>query len=355
MQLLRTLAIVVWLAGATTWTLSAEDKVFFMELPPNVLPAAVGGNAFAVAGVYYSPPGGLLWMPTSGDRRIGGIGVAGISLDGKTIAGTVFDSQLLQNAAIWTGGTEWRLLGPILRGARPCDNLLTSSYGATRDGKAVVGLGWDGCNYAHGFRWEESTGMVDLGSLNARSTRANGISDDGKVIVGFGEHETGVRIATKWVSLRQEFINGPAGPLGEARGTNNDGSIIVGDICSFLDVRNRAWKWTARGGVTCYEVPRPSTVPLAGRPIMSTVSNDGRVIGGSYTFGLDAEALLWIDDEVHFLKDYLRANGHPNAFEGWVNTGFITAVSPDGRTVVGYGAGRTTFQGYLIILPELER
>ena len=44
----------------------------------------------------------------------------------------------------------------------------------------------------------------------------------------------------------------------------------------------------------------------------------------------------------------------PDAFEGWINTGFVQSVTPDGRTLVGYGAGPTTFQGYMVVLPELD-
>jgi hypothetical protein len=87
---------------------------------------------------------------------------------------------------------------------------------------------------------------------------------------------------------------------------------------------------------------------------MYATSEDGRVVVGAFTFGLDSEALVWIDGEVHFLKDYLAANGLPDAFRGWVNTGFLTGVSGDGRTLVGYGAGPTGFQGYLVILPERD-
>ena len=38
------------------------------------------------------------------------------------------------------------------------------------------------------------------------------------------------------------------------------------------------------------------------------------------------------------MKDYLRANGVPDAFTGWINTGSIADVSPDGRILVGRGA-----------------
>jgi hypothetical protein len=76
-------------------------------------------------------------------------------------------------------------------------------------------------------------------------------------------------------------------------------------------------------------------------------------MGGSYSFGLDSESLLWLDGQVYFLRDYLRQNGLPDAFDGWVNTGFVTDVSPDGRTLVGYGAGPRTFQGFMVLLPKL--
>ena len=86
---------------------------------------------------------------------------------------------------------RWRLLGPIRPNAAPCDTSLTGAYGATDDGSVVVGLGWDGCNYARGFRWSAANGMVDLGSANGRSTRANAISNDGRTIVGWTTAATG--------------------------------------------------------------------------------------------------------------------------------------------------------------------
>jgi hypothetical protein len=83
-------------------------------------------------------------------------------------------------------------------------------------------------------------------------------------------------------------------------------------------------------------------------------SDDGRVMVGAFSFGLDSEALLWLDGQPFFLRDYLRANGVPNAFDGWVNTGFLVGVTPDGRTLVGHGAGPRAFQGYMVVLPERD-
>ena len=71
---------------------------------------------------------------------------------------------------------------------------------------------------------------------------------------------------------------------------------------------------------------------------------------GAQSFGLESEAVLWIDRSPSYLKDYLKAHGVPTVFDGWVNTGFITGVSPNGRILVGHGAGPKGFQGYLVIL-----
>jgi uncharacterized membrane protein len=220
----------------------------------------------------------------------------------------------------------------------------------------VVGLGWDGCAVAHAFRWEESTGMVDLGSTTpGGSSRANNVSGDGQVVVGWQEDATGFRRGAKWVGRAQELIRGPIGVVGEAFGANRDGSLIVGANCNPADPTPSAWSWTAAGGVACHPVPRPpGLVAPFYQAVMRAASEDGRVIVGSYSFGLESESLVWFDGEVLFLKDYLRANGVPDAFEGWVNTGFALAVTPDGRTLVGYGAGPRTFQGFMVVLPELQ-
>jgi uncharacterized membrane protein len=274
-----------------------------------------------------------------------------------TIAGNAGDALGVENAAIWTGGTTWRLLGSVTPTAAPCDLLLSSVFGASADAKVLVGLAWDGCRFARAFRWEQSTGMVNLGSLSGTSTRANGVSGDGQVVVGWETDVTGSRRAAKWVRGAEQIITGPTGGLlGEAFAANHDGSIIVGKGCTPEQptAPSSAWVWRAdRNVVTCYPVTAPATLPPQPyQTVMQVTSDDGRVIGGAFTFGLDSEALIWLDGQSYFLKDYLRQHGLPDAFRGWVNTGFITGVTPDGRTLVGAGAGPAAFQGYMVILPD---
>jgi probable HAF family extracellular repeat protein len=296
-------------------------------------------------------------MPTMGTRAIGGVQAVAVSRDGQTIVGRSLNAAGIEEAAIWQGGTTWRRLGSIVQNARPCDRLLSGAFGASDDGRVVVGLAWNGCSVARAFRWEQSTGMVDLGTLSGRSTRANSVSGDGRVVVGWEVAPTGPREGARWVDGREELIKGPTGAaVGEAFGANRDGSLIVGTNCDWTDFTppETAWTWTAREGVKCFPVPRPRELPnLPYQALMRSTSDDGRVIGGAFSFGLESEALVWFDGELFFLRDYLRANGLPDAFDGWINTGFVNGVSSDGRTLVGFGAGPRTFQGYIVVLPEL--
>ena len=340
-------AVLLLLALALTRTAQSADQTLFIELPIGVMPADVSASAVVVGS--YRPLRGFFWMPTTRDIDIGGVSAAGVSRDGRTIVGTALDAARREQAAIWVRSAEWRLLGSIVPNAAPCDALLSSSYGVNDDGTVVVGLAWNGCSIARAFRWEESTGMVDLGStVEGRSSRANAVSGDGKIVVGWQDAATGFRQGARWANGRQELFTGPVGVVGEAEAANHDGSVVVGQVCRPGGTDQSAWIWTSRDGLQCLAPPRLG-LPLFKIGIALATSDDGRVIGGAQSFGLESEALIWINREGSYLKDYLRANGVPNAFEGWVNTGFITGVSPDGRVLVGYGAGPRDFQGYVVI------
>jgi probable HAF family extracellular repeat protein len=290
-------------------------------------------------------------MPTTEDIFIGGgVGAYAVSRDGRTIVGSALDSRRVAQAAIWQRGTEWRLLGSIRPNAAPCADLLSDGRGASADGKIVVGLAYDGCSVVRAFRWEEATGVVDLGTLVAnRSTVANGVSADGRVIVGYQQRSDGIRQGAQWVDRKEEVFVSPAGAhVGDAFGVNRNGSIVVGQNCRPIDPSDQdAWIWTAEEGIVCLAVPGRR---LGAEGLALSTSDDGRVIGGALGEGLDSEAVIWIDRKPAFLKDYLRANGVPNAFDRWVNTGFITSMTADGRVLVGFGAGPKDFTGFIVIL-----
>ena len=346
--------VVALLLLAPTLTAGAADKTLFIELEQrgSPLPSAVTGNGATIVG-NFGAGGGFYWMPTTGVIFNGGRTAAAISADGRTIVGAARDAQGVENAAIWLRATEWRLLGGFA-GAPPCFLDLSTALDTSRDGKVIVGFAWRVCGTVHAFRWEESTGMVDLGStVPGASSHAQAVSGDGRVIVGSQEVRS-FDVGVRWIDGRQERIPGEEGFVGIAYNANNDGSIVVGRQCRPAANDQTAWIWKAGEGTRCLPMPvrRPSDLTLG---YAKAASDDGRVVVGSQRIGTaDSEAVIWIDGSPSYLKAYLRANGVPDAFERWFNTGEITDVSPDGRILVGWGAAPGGLRGYLVILGEAE-
>ena len=352
--------ILVLLMVVPALSARAANQTLLIEIEPRteLFPSGVSGAGAVVAGTF---AGGraFYWMPTTGVISIGGIQASAVSKDGRRIVGVALDTGRIQQAAIWLRAAEWRLLGSFPN-AVPCDSNLSSAHGVSGDGRVVVGLGYNGCTVAHAFKWEESTGMVDLGtSVAGRPSLATGVSADGNVVVGYQERADSFRQAARWVDRRQELIpgvQGSVGFVGTAQATNHDGSIVIGRICRpGQESDQSAWVWSSRDGTRCLPAPRlrPSPGPIIQVTALGT-SDDGRVIGGGQNVGgsVDSNAIIWIDGAGSYLKDYLQANGVPNAFADWVNTGEITDVSPDGRVLVGWGAAPRGFRGYIVILGD---
>ena len=350
--------ILALLMLAPTWSGEASDKTVLIELEARsgAQPLSVSaGGAVVVGGL--GTGGGFYWMPTSGVIFTGGLFATKVSRDGKVIVGQAIDARLRQ-AAIWQRGTEWRSLGSFPN-ALPCDSFLSSANDTSRDGKVVVGYARNGCEVSHAFRWEESTGMVDLGSnVAGRGSFALGVSADGQVAVGYQEQATGFTEGAKWIGTRQERVPGPDGFVGTANAANLDGSIVVGRICRPMAERpsdpdfQSAWVWT-RDGTQCLAAPRLRASP---GPLIiveaNATSDDGSVIGGSQAVASspDSDAIIWIDRKPAYLKDFLQINGVPDAFSTWINTGAIRGISPDGRVLVGTGAALGGFRGYIVVL-----
>jgi hypothetical protein len=333
-------------------------------------PTSVGQNGFIVAGDF-TEGGAFQWMPTSGVTLVGGgLGTGYISRDGKAMAGTVIDLNKIQQAARWDGERSWRTLGPLVPNAVPCQQSLSFATGTSGDGRLIVGGGWYGtnpaspCDLATAFRWEESTGYVLLPTQDGDFTRAQAVSADGHVVVGFDTALNGLRRGVKWVDGKHELIRGPLGEVVSAWAVNRDGTVIGGSGCTF-DLPNQppsAWSWTAAGGVKCHTAEPPPWVRWVRGNNYNTyiyaVSDDGRVLAGDIQFDTaqgEEESVIWFDGEPVYLRDYLRANGYPDAFMDQLNTGKITAVSADGRVLVGHNAGIAgpNRWGFIVILPEL--
>ena len=334
-------------------------------------PTSVGQNGFIVAGDFIEG-GAFQWMPTSGVTLVGGLlGTGYISRDGKAMAGTVLDPNKIQHAARWEGGRSWRILGPLVPNAVPCQQTASFATGTSGDGRVIVGGGRYGtnpataCDFLSAFRWEESTGYVLMPSQDGDFTRANAVSADGRVVVGIDAAVTGPTRGVKWVDGTAELIKGPLGNVVTAGAVNRDGSVTAGAGCSptLPNQPPNAWSWTVAGGVKCHTAEPPPWVRWVRGNNYNTyiyaVSDDGRVLAGDIQFDTaqgDEESVVWFDGEPVYLRDYLRDHGYPDAFKDQLNTGKITAVSADGRVLVGHNAGIAgpNRWGFIVILPAQD-
>ena len=334
-------------------------------------PTSVGQNGFIVAGDF-TEGGAFYWMPTSGVTLVGG-GQGYVSRDGTAMVGSMADLNRIQQAVKWEGGRSWRMLGPLVPNALPCDSSASFAMATSADGHVVVGGGHYGtnaasaCSFFTAFRWEESTGYSLMPSQGGTYTRAHGVSADGRVVVGIDAATSGLWRGVKWVGGGHEFIQGPLGNVVSAWAVNRDGTVIAGSGCT-VDLPNQppsAWSWTPAGGVKCHTAEPPPWVRWVRgnnyNNYIYAVSDDGRVMGGAIHFDIAAgeeESVVWFDGEPVYLRDYLRSHGYPDAFKDHANTGRITAISPDGRVLVGHNGGvfgAINRNGFIVVLPELDK
>ncbi len=317
------------LSIAAVWILPTTVAATpFEDLGLNLFPDGCTPDGDTVVGTSTSTGQAFLWTASGGVELIGGLEGSGITDDGQTVVGTIDDGGL-QTAARWNRVDGWTSLG-LVPGGASCDAFLSSAWGVDGDGSAIVGLGWvPGCR-AHAIAWEESTGWVDLGSTVAdRSSRANNVSADGTVIVGWQDASDGFRQGAIWVDgVQTLLVDASSIPVGEAQAATPDGSVVVGGSTATSD----AYRWIGGSAVE-------SIGGLAGfnwRSSATDVSDDGSVIVGWSGFGGDRAAFIWIEGAgLQRLDDYLAAEGITGA-EGWT-LATATGVSADGRVIVGWG------------------
>ena len=226
----------------------------------------------------------------------------------------------------------------------------------------MVGLAWDGCSHRACLpvgRVDRNGGPRELRRRTRQSRATACRRTAGSWSATRRPRPGSPRARGGWTAGRNCFT-GPGGLVGTANAANSDGSIVVGRVCNPAAARP-AIRLSKRLGVDDtgrHAVPARASLRVSPGPLIiveaNATSDDGRVIGGGQNVGgsEDSNAVLWIDRVPFYLKDYLRANGVPNAFATWVNTGSITDISPDGRILVGKGAARLGFRGYIVILGD---
>ena len=347
----------VLFAGALAAPSLAQAPAFF-TFPANTFPTDVATDCGVVV-VGTVGAQAFRWTPEDGLVPIGATpavpnasSVVRCSDDGSVISCDAPGLDGKTRASLWTGGTGWSPL-PDLGGQS--DSGVSSTWGINSDGSMVVGLGWVLPSGGHGFSWTAATGTVDLGStVPNRSSRANAVSGDGTLIVGWQDQPTGPRFGARWENgVQHLFTYVDAGqvsyPLGEAQVADFDGSIVAGNTVFGGD--NSAWMWERTSGQTSLLANLPG-LPSNYRAVPAGITDDGSVIVGSTGGPLFARrAIVWTNGQTQDLLPYLAALGVPG-LGGYTSLGSAIGISRDGRVIVGYGASGGPAGGWIAILPE---
>jgi len=356
---------------------------------PYTMPVAVSDNGQRVAGIYgpsnFSPY--WLWDKTSfakaGDvTYLGGRGVdVALSGNGRVVGGTVNGPYLWtdwdgtdvyqERAALWTKESGWKT---ITNDNWPgCDIFHTSVFDLSTDGSTAVGLAFKDCAHAYAFKWNAKTGMQLLSRVGDESARANGVSGDGRVVVGW-QALNGPWIGSIWYGRYQELMRdsqsvtdwNPDGWVGELRAVNSAGTVAVG-IDAGPEGKD-AYLWSATAGVRnlghdpnkfCYAVPPGDPeYCIEQKTLAQSVSDDGKVIAGD-SYVDDWGWLVSTDGDIYtpqlgwmLLSRFLQSQGVLEA-TNWVFLG--AKISADGKTLVGTALPLASdyYQGYRIDLDQV--
>ena len=152
----------------------------------------------------------------------------------------------------------------------------SEALGVSADGAVVVGMSRDAAFRSRAFRWTASGGMQDLGTLGGLESEARGVSADGAVVVGISNNR-----AFRWTaSGGMRDLGTLGGDRSEAYGVSADGSVVVG-MARNAAGQWCAFRWTVGGGMEDLNTTYASLLTNGSVLHQATaISPDGRYIVG---------------------------------------------------------------------------
>jgi len=302
-----------------------------------------------------------IWTPETGNiDTIGGIapgngvgGQATFSTDGNFLSGTSNGAAGPEMARYNKVTDTWTALGSL---GFSVDVSFSGGYAISGDGNTVVGMAWadttGGYAYADAVAWNQTEGIMNLGTLFfGRSTRANAVSNDGAVVVGWQDfngpwksavwrkNPAGGYYPNEYILL--DPLGDPAdeyNQMGECRSISGNG-VWIGGQGDYAN-NNNAWIWSEATGVIDL-----GTLLPGGTGYVSAINENGTVAVGRIQGG------PW-DPEIPFI--WTAAGGMQNLNDYVNNTLGLTTgtyqmysascMSPSGQYIAGYGVNTATFE-----------
>ena len=304
-----------------------------------------------------------LWLPDSSNTivQIGGVapgdgvgGQARFSTDGNLVSGTSVGADGPEMSKYDRATNQWTPVGSL---GFSVDGNVSGGFAISGDGNTVAGLSWadttGGYAFVHAVAYNAAEGLMDLGSLFdtiQRSTRANAVSYDGSVVVGWQDfngpwksavwkkNPAGGYYPNQYVLLDANGNpNDEYNQMGECSAVSADGNWIggYGDYAN----NNQPWIWSQDSGVI-----NLGTFPNVGNGFVAGMNADASVVVGWFDgqlFGDPLTPFIWT--HAGGLQEF---NGYINNVLGdsTYNYNVYTAdcISPDGHYVAGYGVNETT-------------
>jgi uncharacterized membrane protein len=279
------------------------------------------------------------WTEAAGTEFLSGADwnntfTAAVSGDGSTILSTVDDGTGVFAPSLYTDAGGWVSIGGLIPSPPSGRVSLGTGYALNDDGTVAAGLAWKADQTAEAFSWDAVGGMVGLGQPgDILSSRANGVSGDGSVVVGFFENvDTGCRRPARWTDEGAVDLFLGAEICGEAYSVSTDGRIIVGSAYVPGADYETAFYFTDAGGWVDLGklVDNPFHSAMA-----TSIADNGTLVGLSGdAASQNWKGFVWTQaDGMQEIEEYLTSLGVT------VPDGLYLAeardISADGSTIVG--------------------
>ena len=266
----------------------------------------------------------LTWLGTLPDYD--GSWAHGVSADGSVVVGWAQSASGQIRAFRWTQSGGMEDLGTLGGNG-------STALGVSADGFVAVGVAYNASGQIRAFRWTQSGGMEDLGTLGGNGSTAYGVSADGSVVVGVAENASGLSRAFRWTaSGGMQDLGTLGGNESKAYGVSADGSVVAGWARN-ASYEFRAFRWTVSGGME-------DLGTLGGNGgVARGVSADGSVVvGWARSASNQGRAFRWTVSGG--MEDLNQTYAALLGSGSWLEV--ATAISPDGRYIVGWGWNAAT-------------
>jgi probable HAF family extracellular repeat protein len=330
-------------AAATCGAAHAQVTFIPLQTPEIKLTKISGNGAYAVGSIYataafrWSASGGTEELITTMDDALG-INNFGTIAGAMPVDGGSPNGGTDLGAFVAVGATPVGLTGPLQENS--------NAYDIADDG-TVVGLSSDNAGtmgITNAYVWTAAAGMSALSTLRPQTySRANAISSDGHVIVGWNDQDNGGRTAVVWQDrVPFDVADADGNLVGEASAVSSNGVYVVGGSYTDSKGNSGSWRWSAATGV--------QMIPTMG--FAFGVSDDGKTVVGSNGFFDDPPraAMIWHEGSgTVALVDWLSAQGVsiPDGWDPGLAGGF-GGISGDGSLMGGWTFGASGTQSYLV-------